>query len=192
MNTARVRRTNREIERFYFEGFRNACLLPPGDIVYSDKPDIILAGARRIGIEITNFFLKPGSGVGNEQQQKSERSWVVARAYELYRCNGGRGIDLTVALNPTCPISLERRCILANELAELARSNDKATSGPLPTVIPELSTIYINTEEHSDARWCAKIFRNPKPLSAEQLQSIIRKKELRLLDIHHVTLTGYL
>jgi hypothetical protein len=47
-------------ERNYFEMFRRDFPLPKGKIEYGDRPDVILRGDRTIGIEITNFYLKPG------------------------------------------------------------------------------------------------------------------------------------
>jgi hypothetical protein len=39
--------TQQEIERHYFEMFRSAYPLPPGTVVYGDKPDVTITGALR-------------------------------------------------------------------------------------------------------------------------------------------------
>ena len=50
--------STQDIERFYFEKFRDAYPLPDGQIVHGDKPDIILqTDTGTIGIEVTRFYL---------------------------------------------------------------------------------------------------------------------------------------
>ena len=51
-----LKKSNKEIEQYYFEMFSRDYPLPIGTIEYGDKPDVILTGVRKIGIEITNFF----------------------------------------------------------------------------------------------------------------------------------------
>jgi hypothetical protein len=58
---------NAEIEKHYFEMFRRVYPLPEGAIIYGDKPDVIIEGEKRVGIEITNFFLEDGSLSESEQ-----------------------------------------------------------------------------------------------------------------------------
>lgn len=45
---------NAEIERYYFELFRQVYAVPAGEIEYTDKPDVIVRGDSTLGIEITN------------------------------------------------------------------------------------------------------------------------------------------
>lgn len=45
-----------EIQKYYFDNFARLYKLPPGEILYDDKPDIIIEGETKIGIEITNFY----------------------------------------------------------------------------------------------------------------------------------------
>ena len=47
---------NRDIEQYYFEMFQRDYSIPDGDVEYGDKPDVVVHGARTIGIEITNFL----------------------------------------------------------------------------------------------------------------------------------------
>lgn len=58
------------MERHYFERFRNVYTLPDGAVWYADKPDVLVKGNRTIGIEITNFYLQPGSAEGSEQRPR--------------------------------------------------------------------------------------------------------------------------
>ncbi len=66
-------KTNQEIERYYFEMFREDYTLPSGTIIYRDRPDVIVEGESRIGVEITNCFLKNGSLPESEQVQSKCR-----------------------------------------------------------------------------------------------------------------------
>jgi len=63
--------TNQDIEKYYFEMFRKDknYLLPSGNVIYSDSPDVIIDGKRKIGIEITNFYHNPGTLTESEQIQ---------------------------------------------------------------------------------------------------------------------------
>jgi hypothetical protein len=70
----RARRTNSDIERHYFERFRKAYPLLEGTVAYGDKPDITLTGERKIGIEVTRFYLQSGSLPESEQRQRPLRT----------------------------------------------------------------------------------------------------------------------
>ena len=68
MNLRPIIKTNRDIERHYFEQFNEAYKLPNDAAEYADRPDVLLRGERTIGIEITRFYLQPGDSPGSEQQ----------------------------------------------------------------------------------------------------------------------------
>jgi hypothetical protein len=120
------KKTTREIERHYFERFRKAYALPAGTISYGDKPDVTLIGERAIGIEITRFFLQSGRVPYSEQQQRPLRCAVVSEAQALYRANGGKAIELTIAFDPREPTTPLRRKSLPAELATLAKRIDSS------------------------------------------------------------------
>ena len=77
-------RPSAEKEQYYFEIFRRSYPLPEGRIEYGDKPDVVLHGKTRIGIEVTNFFLEKGAVPASEQVQKKAREEVVTKAHRLY------------------------------------------------------------------------------------------------------------
>jgi len=84
------RKTNRDIERHYFEQFAKAYALPE----YADKPDVMLKGARTIGVEMTNFYLHSGGSAGSEQRQRPLRQAVVTDAHKLFLDARGRKFEL--------------------------------------------------------------------------------------------------
>lgn len=103
------RKTNRDIERHYFEQFAKAYALPNGVPEYGDKPDVTLKSARTIGVEMTNFYLQSGGSSGSEQRQRPLRQAVVTDAQNLFRGAGGRKFELSIGFNPEKPITSARK-----------------------------------------------------------------------------------
>jgi hypothetical protein len=96
--------SKREIEAYYFERFRKLWPLPEGMVTFEDKPDVIIYGPRKVGIEITNFYLAPGSLLESEQQQEPLRKKVVERARKKYVSNG-KNIEITFDFDKANPIT---------------------------------------------------------------------------------------
>jgi hypothetical protein len=178
------RKTTREIERYYFERFRRAHVLPAGPVTYGDKPDVTLTGDRTIGIEITRFYLQSGRVPYSEQQQRPLRNAVVSEARDFYSRNGGKNIELTIAFEPRRPITPQRRKSLPEELAALAKVIDNSpTSGEVERrqfrAMPEVSLVYLNTREYADAKWQFIGSFRVGLMSQADLESIVRDKETR-------------
>jgi hypothetical protein len=186
MNAAKPTGTNSAIEQHYFEQFRTACPSLDGTPCYGDKPDVILHGVRKIGVEITRFFLQSGSLLDSEQRQRPIRDDVVSRAQELYRSGGGKEIELTVQFDHNHSITSKRRKELAGELAELARCCDNQPSGPLDrsllAAMPEVTSVYVNTEEYPDAKWRLDGVYTVEDVSSADLEAIIREKEAKSVE----------
>jgi hypothetical protein len=72
------KRSNQEIEKYYFKMFRKDYPLPSGTVIYGDSPDVVIDGERKIGIEITSFFHRSGSLPESEQTQSRWRENVVS------------------------------------------------------------------------------------------------------------------
>ena len=142
-------------EPYYFEMFRRHYLLPTGTIEYRDKPDFILHGARKIGIEITNFFLEDGGCTDSEQRQGGVRATVVSEAQQIYLENGGKRMELSFGFDKTRPI--QDRGELAEKMAELAKRVEGFPTGRISRKIfreiPELSFVYLNAEECPNSQW---------------------------------------
>ena len=186
--TAR-RKTTTEIERHYFEQFRKAYALPAGSVTYGDKPDVTLTGERTIGIEITRFYLQSGRAPHSEQRQRPLRNAVVSEAQALYRANGGKRIELTIAFDPARPITSLRRRRLPGELADLAQRVDNSrASGEVDrrqfSAMPEISFVHLNTQEYPDAKWRLIGSYTVGLMSQAGLESIVREKEARSAQYH--------
>ena len=100
-----------DIERYYFEKFQRVYPLPPGKIIYADKPDVRIAGVQLIGIEITNFFVTSGTSPASEQAQSNLRKTAVAEGQKLFTNSGGQN---PLPVNGTWTIDPTGRATLSN------------------------------------------------------------------------------
>lgn len=186
MNLRPAVKTNQDIERHYFEQFRAAYKLPNGLTEYADRPDVLLKGARTIGIEMTRFYLQPGGSPDSEQKQGPRREGVVSDAHKLYREAGGKNFELTITFNPDRPITSARRRILPTELAAFAATIGAVESGAVDLDLlegmPEVSSIYLNSKEYEDAKWRICQVYSLDLMSAEGLQEIVRDKESKAAE----------
>jgi hypothetical protein len=173
--------SNQDIERHYFEMFLKDYPLPPGTITYDDSPDVIVEGERRIGIEITNFFLEEGSLSESEQAQRKLRDKVVSEAQRVYQAGSGKKIEITFGFDKANPIRDQKK--LVRKLVELAKHIEKWETGEIIKdtfkTIQELSFVYLNTKEYEDARWKVVQVHNVPVMSRDGLIDIVRDKEIR-------------
>jgi hypothetical protein len=173
--------SNRDIERHYFEMFLKDYPLPRGTITYDDSPDVILEGERRIGIEITNFFLEEGSLSESEQAQRKLRDKVVSEAQRVYQAGNRKKIEITFGFDKANPIRDQQK--LVRKLAELAKHIEKWKTGEITKdtfkAIQELAFVYLNSKEYKDARWRVVQVHNVPIMSRDRLIDIVRDKETR-------------
>jgi hypothetical protein len=182
-----ARRSNQEIERHYFDMFRRDYQLPEGKIVHGDKPDVILEGKGKVGIEITNFFLENGAHPESEQVQQRARKATVSKAQQLYRANGGKRIELSFAFDKNVPIRDQAK--LANRIATLAKNVDVLKTGSIRKDafkdIPELSFVYLNAKEYEDPQWRVTQCYSDQLMSVEKLRAIVKDKEAQSSGYQH-------
>jgi hypothetical protein len=177
---------NQIIERHHFEKFREAYSLPNGQLGYGDKPDVTLTGDRTIGIEVTRFYLQPGSRLESKQRQRPLRDAVVEQAQALYRAQGGKAVELHISFDTPTGITPRRTGKLAQELAGLAKRIDGRPSGEVERTefqtIPEVSFVYFNKQEYPDARWTTGSVHTVGRMSEKALEAIVRDKEAKSTD----------
>ena len=179
-----ARPSNDKIERHYFEKFRQVYQLPDGTVAYGDKPDVKIVGGKKIGIEMTGFFLKSGSLFDSEQRQRPLRAKIIKEAQRLYRADSGKNIELTFSFDGNTPITSGRRKLIPNELALLAHSMDSGKSGEILRYLfrdttPEVWSIWVNTKEYSNAEWRLLGTHCPKLMAVDGLEAIVREKEAK-------------
>jgi len=172
-------KSNRDIERYYFGMFCRHYQLPDGTIAYGDKPDVILDGERKIGIEITIFFLEDGTRPESEQVQRIAREAVVSKAQKLYVRDGGKRIKLSFSFDKANPIRDQEK--LPKKLAEIAKKIEGQKTGEVSRNlfkdIPEVSFIYLISKEYEDAKWDVLQCYTGQIMSLEKLRTIVNKKE---------------
>lgn len=175
------RSSNQDIERYYFEMFRKNYQMPPGAITYKDAPDVILEGVKRIGIEITNFFLEEGSLSESEQSQKKLREKVVSSAQWIYHAENCKKFEITFVFDKANPIRNQKA--ITTNIVQLAKSIEGYKTGQVQKdvfeAIPELSFVYLNAIGYTDARWRVMHSTGAQLMSRDRLLDIVRSKERR-------------
>ena len=170
---------NQVLEQYYFEMFRRDYQLPEGTIVHGDKPDVILEGKRKIGIEITNFFLESGALPESEQIQRKAREAVVSKAQQVYLGNGGKRIELSFSFDKASPIQDQGKLI--RKISAVAKNIDELKTGTISKYvfkhIPELSFVYLNAKEYEDPKWRVVQCYSGQIMSMENLRAIVSTKE---------------
>ncbi len=170
--------SNQTIERYYFDLFRSHYAVPAGELVFTDKPDVIVRGEKTIGVEIANLYFTCGADPASEQVQCASRRQVLKRAQALHRASGGRNIELSVDFNPVYPIKKVEP--VAQALAAIATKVEDSSSGSISPLlfedVPELRFLYHNQKEYTDAKWrLGQVYSVPS-LSLERLRLLVSEK----------------
>ena len=171
------RPTQSEIERYYFEQFRKHFVLPEGKIIYGDKPDVQIIGAKQLGIEIANLFLIDGANHASEQVQSIRRDQVLSLAQSIHKSKGGRSIELHIDFDPCVPITNINQS--AEQIASLAlqvQDSPITLSGQLSGIASDLRFVYHNGNEYSDAKWRSSQRFNVPDLDTARLTEVVASK----------------
>ena len=176
-----MRPSNEAIQHYYFDMFSKDYPLPAGAVEHGDKPDVILYGDRKLGIEMTNFYLEDGDSPSSEQVQSRLREQTVVDAQRLYqRKNGGR-VHLTLGFD--APIQNKRR--LAKQIADFATRLEGCKAGDIRrdlfSDIPELSFAWLLENSHEEAWRIVQVYSTPS-MSLEKLREIICDKEQKSVE----------
>jgi hypothetical protein len=147
-------------ERYYFDLFGLQVSLPPGQISYGDKPDVIIEGDKIIGIEVTNFYLEDGANPASEQVQRALRADVLATAEGIYRGDGGT-VGVTLEFNKAIPIKTSRKekSALARRISEVIRTLSRTETGgevyrhKYQNAVPELGFLHFHSPPYDDGKW---------------------------------------
>jgi len=173
--------TQKQIEQHYFERFRKDYALPYGTIIYDDKPDVILEGKKKIGIEITNFYLEKGELLESEQRQRDLRASIIFDAQRTYQASNKEKIELTIEFDRTSPIRDTNTVV--QKLVGLTERIKGNRIGPIDSHffqdIPEISYVYLYAEEHAAPKWKGVQVYSGSLMSRADLIRIVRDKEER-------------
>jgi len=172
--------TNQEKERYYFERFCRVYNLPEGQVQYGDKPDIIIEGQQKIGIEVTNLYLKDGKLLDSEQSQSVIRAHVIREAQKKFLEQGEKPFEISFSFNSEKPIEAERKRILISELVKLATQVTDLPEGEVARSvyqeIPELSLVYVNPML-PNPEWRIIRASTVQAMSLQRLMDVVKTKE---------------
>ena len=178
MTNARL--SKQETERHVLDQFGKAFKnFPDGTIRHGDKPDTIILGPRKIGIEITGFDLIDGGRSDSERQQKLRRDGVTEEAQKLYLANGGKAIELSVGFRQITP---KRRKQLPAELAAFAKRVARKINEKIILefdAAPKEVDFVWNAGEYDNATWKAQQVHGVDLMDKDHLERIIREKEMK-------------
>lgn len=169
--------TSTEIEHYYFEQFRRDFPVPDGCIEYSDKPDVRITGASKIGIEISRLYIVNGADPSSEQRQHQRRARVVAEAQALHKKLGGRLIELHVEFNPGKPIQDIKNVaeILAGLAMEIQAEPQIKAWNP-PTESDYFRHLQHNGIDYPDSKWTNMQSFSVPFLDIGRLEAVVREK----------------
>lgn len=174
--------SNQEVEKYYFQQFSEHFPLPSGEIEYGDKPDVVINGSKKIGIEIANLYLADGSDYASEQVQRKRRQKVVELAQSTYESKHNFKYELTISFNPRKPIVDTQTT--AKKLAEFATFVENSGGGFLIgknlSHIPEIYSIYRSVKEYSDSKWRTSQVYDGKDLQIPRVRELMQQKSKKL------------
>ena len=101
---------------------------PPGQIERQEvgeegKPDVVVIGGRRIGIEVTELHQDPGPGQAPRRPHEEEGEHVARRARELAETSPMPVVDVSVRFNDAVPIRKDNRDTIARRLVEFVSTH---------------------------------------------------------------------
>lgn len=176
------RRSNLDVERYYFSKFAEHFPLPDGKIEHGDKPDVIVYGAQDIGIEIANLYLHDRGDPASEQVQCRRREAVLRKAQILYESEGRPKYELTVSFDPLNPIV--EGDVVAVRLAEFARSVELGAGGffvgDILDQIPEVYSVFRSGAVYADSFWRTAQVYEGKSLSISRIAAILDDKHEKM------------
>jgi len=176
---------NAQIEQHYFEQFRKDYQLPEGEVVYTDKPDVIVKGRKaHLGIEVTRLFIKPGTDMASMQVQHGRQERVLKQAQLNFVRNGGRGLELSIDFNPDFPIlEIDRTALALSTLANhLVGRQSGLINKELFRHIESVRSVYLNSSEYPETKWhLTQVFSVPE-LSLDRLLDVVKEKSSKLSE----------
>jgi hypothetical protein len=151
-------------------------------VSYGDKPDVIIAGERKMGIEVTTFYPESGELKESEQRQIKLREDVLDKAQQKYLAKGGKSVELVFIFTNNHPIKNKKTLI--NKIVDLVQKIENYPTGQIAkdnfSDIPEISFLYINKELSNDHRWMLFYSGTVPTMSISRLVEIIKEKERKV------------
>lgn len=170
----------RRIEKHYFDKFCAAHELRPEFVEYGDKPDVVMIfEGKPLGVEITNFYKKPGYDITSEQRQRSIRARIVEQAQSLYDNSLKLEIVFGFGLIEEEDVLADRICAFLNTVYGVEYGTIRRSKF---AHIPELRFVHIIEGAYDDAKWRDQHSSSIGLSDPERLSYIISEKEKKILD----------
>lgn len=174
-----------ELEKYHFNEFILHYEIPNGKIIYHDKPDIIIESESRIGIEITNYYIKSGNDKNSEQRQKDIRNDILELAQQkYYQKSEGHNIHLSVTFNDK--IKAKAKQEIAKNIVEMALQLTALPEGEICQSvfehIDEIQYVYYRTTRNKELKWNTVQSYDVTPISINELIRIIDEKNNKIKD----------
>jgi hypothetical protein len=179
--------SNQEIEKYYFEQFAKDFPLPSGILQYGDKPDVIIRGAKNIGIEIANFYLADGADEASEQVQRKRREKVIRLAEADYKSKRNLNYEFNISFNPKVPI-IEVKSVatkLVDFILLIENTIGNFFTSNAFNISPEIYSVHRSQEEYPDAKWKITQVFESKNLQVTKVREIVQKKNEKISGYIH-------
>jgi hypothetical protein len=171
-------------EKHHFDSFRDHYSLPPGRIEYGDKPDVVIHGDRKIGIEIARIYKVDGRDPRSEQLQRGDRQKVIERAERNFLSLGGRKIELNIGFDHNYPIARNRINQIASDLTkfalEISPEQDSCVRNFPLEETPEIGFLYHSGIEYPNSRWCVQQSYDVPTLSVDRVKALVEEKNEKI------------
>lgn len=163
-----------------FQSFSEDYALPAGTIERSDRPDVVINGDRKLGIELTSLHIEDGRNAASEQGQVKPRQRAVALAQEIHNNAGRRSIELAIGFDPAHTIRNVEAT--AQAIAEVAAR----IQGDSPGLVDELTYSHINclnflymSGEYVKPRWFVQQGYGVPMLQVSRVREVVAEKTER-------------
>jgi len=177
-------KSNYEMEEYYFNSFKEIFQIPEGVPVHRDKPDFIIDGKYKIGIELTNYYIKDGDDLSSEQHKRCLRDRVVNNAHKKYLQEDRKSIEVSFSFSDDLEITNPKT--LTSNLLELGRRLEMYGTGSVNKdvfrFIPELHHVYVNQAVYNNPKWNVQQVYQGNNICIKKLGNILREKEEKLIE----------
>jgi hypothetical protein len=165
-------------EKRYFEQFAEDYRLPEGEVVFGDKPDVRILGARKIGVEIASLYKQDGRDPAAEPAQMVFRQQVIDLAENIYRQSHSRRIEMCIDFDPEFPIRDIKRTaqIIASKAIEISNVAGEYNAYKPLEDLPELRFLYCNGIEYKNAKWRPLQSFDVPSLAVERVKALVAQK----------------
>jgi hypothetical protein len=178
---------DKQRERFYLGQLRR-CVpdIPAGDPSDCESPDFLLGSApRRVGVEVTTFYLQPEPGERPHQELQSLKDQVVVLAEQLHARHGGPALYLTAIFGPHGRLTKRTVRPIAEALAAAVLSHpmprsirDPRAEAPRNLLPLEIAHVHAHgSVDGTDHLWHADAGGWVAPITRAHVQSEIARKE---------------